>query len=339
MSKNNSAIDSNEEGLFTGGATGEMTSTRKDRLLRSLDTYVFAPARVGWHDWRMRVGTAIIVFYVLMGTVGVSLVSEPVLNEGPTYVSWFEDWSMPLGTDRMGQAIGKQVVHATPAMLKMAAAGAVFSAGLAAVVGTVSGYKGGKIDRVLMTVTDIVMTMPALPLIILIAAIYPPRDPFAVGILLAIDSWPGLARAIRSQVLTIREESYIEAARAMGMSSPSVLQKDIIPQLMPYVMINGANAARGVIFQSVALYFLGILPFSTFNWGVMINFAYDAGAISNPGRAGHWIFTPMIVLIVFSFGLILFSQGMDRVFNPQLRARHAKTVGGDEDEDPTDIAQ
>jgi peptide/nickel transport system permease protein len=67
-----------------------------------------------------------------------------------------------------------------------------------------------------------------------------------------------------------------------------------------------------------------------------MNRAYQAGALSNIDRAGHWLFVPMITLTLFSFGLIILSQGLDRVFNPQLRARHSKTVGGD-DEEETDI--
>jgi peptide/nickel transport system permease protein len=366
MSQKTSSSPESETGdLFEIPAeVRERTTPRRKRIYRTLDTWVLAPLRVAIDDVRMPVGSAIVVFFVLLGTVGVQFVSEPSLNEAPPYtgafsggvsaitneggwidfvqtslfgtaiqVPWFELY-YPLGTDRLGQSVAKQIVHGTPAMLKMALAGAVFATGVALVIGTVAGYKGGKVDTVLMTITDIVLTIPGLPLIVLLAAIYQPQDPFLIGVLLAIDNWPGLARALRSQVLTIRTESYVEAARAMGISSSSVLKRDIVPQLMPYTLINSANAARGVIFESVALYFLGLLPFGeTFNWGVMMNQAYQAGALANIDRAGHWLFVPMLTLTLFSFGLIILSQGLDRVFNPQLRARHAKTVGGDEVED------
>lgn len=362
--KRSSTPESETEQLFEIPAEiRERTTPRNKRIYRTLDTWVLAPIRVAMADWRMPVGSAIVVFFAFLGTVGVQFVPEPSLNEAPRYIGafsggvsaitneggwidfiqlplfgtgvqipWFELY-YPLGTDRMGQGIGKQILHGTPAMLKMALAGAVFATGLALVIGTVAGYKGGKTDTVLMTLTDIVMTIPALPLIVLLAAIYQPTDPFVIGVLLAIDNWPGLARALRSQVLTIRTESYVEAARAMGIPSSSILERDIVPQLMPYTLINTANAARGVIFESVALLFLGLLPFgNSFNWGVMMNRAYKAGALSNIDLAGHWLFVPMTTLTLFSFGLIVLSQGLDRVFNPQLRARHAKTIGGDEKE-------
>lgn len=308
--------------------------SQRDRALRYLDRYVLAPLRVAWSDWRARVGLGIIVFIVLLGTLGVMFYPKPEVNMAEPYLSWFQNWKYPLGTDNMGRPIDRQLVHSTPSILKMAAAGVMFSIGLAVVIGVVAGYRGGRVDYVLMNLTDIVMIIPGLPLVIVIAAIYTPQDSFVVGVILAIDRWPGLARALRSQVLTIRHESYVEAARSMGVPTSYVVLKDITPQLMPYIMINAANAARGVIFAAVGLYFLGFLPFAEDNWGVMMNQAYSTGgALANFPRAGHWLIPPMFMLTLLSFGLILFSQGMDRVFNTKIRARHAATVDADEEED------
>lgn len=307
-------------------------TSRKERFYRYLDLYVGAPLRVAWSDWRARIGIALILFFLLLGTVGVRLVDPPLMNEGEPYIVWFQTTEFVLGTDRFGQPIDKMLVHSTPAILKMAAAGVIFAVGLAIVIGVVSGYKGGMVDYVLMTITDIVMIIPGLPLVVVLIAIWQPRDPFIVGVVLAIDSWPSLARMLRSQVLTIREENYVEAARAMGVSTSEIVQKDVTPQLMPYIMINAANAAQGVIFAAVGLYFLGFLPDGgQANWGVMMNEAYQhGGAMANPRARGHWLFAPMILLIVFTMGLILFSQGMDRVFNTKIRAKHAKTVEDDD---------
>lgn len=307
--------------------------SRKDRFLRYVDRYLYAPLSVAWSDWRARFGIVTIAFFILLGTVGVRFYPTAGVNEAPVYLSWFQDWDYPLGANNMGQPIDRLLVHGTPAILKMALAGVIFAVGLAIAIGVVAGYKGGRTDYLLMTLTDVVMVVPGLPLTVVLAAIYMPRDPFFVGVILAIDSWPSLARRLRSQVLTIRHESYVEAARAMGVPTGYIVQKDITPQLMPYIMINAANAARGVIFGAVGLYFLGFLPFAGNNWGVVMQKAYAQGAMANLGQAGHWLFAPMILLTVFSFGLILFSQGMDRVFNTKIRARHAKTVEGDEDEE------
>ncbi|MFB9809406.1 ABC transporter permease subunit [Haladaptatus pallidirubidus] len=118
-----------------------------------------------------------------------------------------------------------------------------------------------------MTITDVLMTIPGLPLVIVLAVLLEPRNPWVVGVVLTVNAWSGLARAIRSQVLTIRSESYVEASRLMGVSTPNILMKDVIPPIMPYIMVNFVNSARTVIFSSVGLYFLGILPFTNQNWG------------------------------------------------------------------------
>lgn len=313
-------------------------ASRQERFRKWFFEYVVVTMRIAWSDMRARIGIGIILFFIAVGIVGPLLVEKPELGQYPYFIGPFQSWQFPLGTTGFGQNIGAQLVHATPAMLKMAFSGAVLATSLAVVIGTLAGYKGGKVDTVLMSLTDIVLTMPGIPLIIIIAAFYPPRDPFVVGFLLAIDNWPGLARKLRSQVLTLREESYVEASRTMGFNSPEILRRDIVPQLMPYITINASGAARGVIFESVGLYYLGVLPFTTFNWGVMMQNAQGQGAVVNWQLAGHWLWWPMLTLLLLSIGLILFSQGMDRVFNPRLRARHAKMADPDEDQQPAQPA-
>lgn len=311
----------------TAGVSNDVMS-KQERSRRLVEEVVIAPFRVLWSDWRARVGLTLVVLYLLMGTVGVVLVEPAQLNEGPRYVGPFETWEFPLGTDAMGQGVFAQIVHATPAMLKMITAGAVFGTSLGTAIGIFAGYVGGRIDRFLMWCTDVMMTIPGLPLVIILSAILEPRNPFVVGIILTINDWAGLSRTLRSQVLTLRDESYVEAARTMGISTPTILGKDVLPNLMPYISVNFVGMARSVIFASVGLYFLGILPFTTLNWGVMMNLAYNTGGALYTWETAHWLFFPMLAIVLLSLALILLAQGGDRIFNPRIRARHANT-GGD----------
>ena len=324
-----------EEQIFGTGEERETTTTPiRERASRFFDVYVRSPLRIAWEDWRTRIGGLLLAFYILMGTVGVVVVPEPVLNEGPTYAGAFQSIHYPLGTDNLGRGIAEKIVHATPAMLKMALAGALTTTGAGVFFGFVSGYRGGITDRVLMTLTDVQAVLPGLPLIVVLAAVFTPSNPFVVGVVLAIDTWPPLARSLRSQVLTLRESDFVEAGRSLGLSSWTIIRQDLIAKLAPYILVNAAGAATRVIKASVALYFLGILPFSILNWGVMMNRAYKTGnAISAPGHAGHWLFFPALALSGLLFSLVLFSQGLDRVFNPRLRARHAESAP-DEDAAP-----
>ena len=310
--------------------TADATVTRSDRYRALLDEAIVAPIKILVNDYRALVGLFIVGLFLFAGTVGVFLIGIPRASDGETLVAPFVSMQFPLGTDIVGKGIFAQLVHATPAMLKMMFAGGVLAVGMATVWGAVAGYKGGMIDQVMMTVADIVITIPGLPLVVVLAAVIQPEDPFVVGLLLASNAWGGFARSLRSQVLTIRQESYVEASRALGIGSSSIILRDVLPNLMPLIAVRAANSARTVIFRSVGLYFIGVLPFSTFNWGVMMNQAYQSGALFNMELA-HWFVAPMVTIVLFSLGLILLSQGLDRIFNPRIRAKHAKHTSDETD--------
>lgn len=306
--------------------TSDVQMSRMDRWKRLLDLWLYAPAAIIWSDWRARIGLFIISVYALMGTVGVMVVEPTSTMDGPTLTPWFEDWTYPLGTDYLGRDLLAMIVHATPSMLEMIIAGGVFTIVVATIVGTVSGYlRGGYVDYVLTLFTDIMINIPGLPLLVVLATILEPEDPWLVGLILSVNAWAGLARSLRSQVLTLRESSYVEASEIMGLPTRSIIRKDLLPNMMPFILISFTNAARNIIFASVGLYFLGILPYSNLNWGVILNIAYKNGAISVLAYA-YWIIVPMVVIIGLSVGLVLLSQSLDRVFNPRIRARHAKTT-------------
>ena len=310
----------------------DVSMTDAERRRQWLDEKILAPARIVWDDWRARSGVLIVLFYLLMGTVGLMLVTKPSPNQGGYLVGALRTLEYPLGTTASGVSLLSQTVYATPSMLTMIASGAVFTVCLGTFFGTVAGYKGGTIDSVLMVVTDIMMTIPGLPLtIVLASALEIKGSPVVIGVLITINAWAGLARAIRSQVLTLRDAEYVEASRIMGMSTPTIISGDIIPNLMPYITMNFVQQARAVIFGSVGLYFLGVLPYNSVNWGVMMNAAVNrAGATSSPA-AFHWLLVPMLTIIALALGLTLLAQGADRIFNPRVRARHAETVVDDED--------
>ncbi|WP_276256857.1 ABC transporter permease [Halomontanus rarus] len=311
--------------------TSTVTETRGDRVDRFLEEYLRTPWSILHDDWRALAGFAILSFYVLVGTVGVYLVEPTYPAHGPKLQGAFADWQFPLGTTSSGRDVLAMAVHSTPSILVMMTSGALFTIIVGTAFGVVSGYKGGLVDTVLSTITDVFINIPGLPLVIVLATLLEDwiNNPVTLGVLLAVAAWAGLARAIRSQVLTIRNESFIESARAMDLSTRWILSKEVLPHLMPYVVVNMVNAARSIIFAAVALYFLGVLPFSDANWGVMLNNAYNSGALYRPA-AYHWLLVPMIAISGIAIGLILLAQSLDRVFNPRIRARH-QDLGGDDE--------
>lgn len=311
--------------------TSTVTETRGDRIDRFLEEYLRTPWSILRDDWRALAGFAILSIYILVATVGVYLVEPTYPAHGPKLLGAFADSQFPLGTTSSGRDVFAMAVHSTPSILVMMTSGALFTIIVGTAFGVVSGYKGGMVDTALSTITDVFINIPGLPLVIVLATLLEDwiNNPVTLGVLLAVAAWAGLARAIRSQVLTIRNESFVESARAMDLSTRWILSKEVLPHLMPYVVVNMVNAARSIIFAAVALYFLGVLPFSDANWGVMLNNAYNSGALYRPA-AYHWLLVPMIAISGIAIGLILLAQSLDRVFNPRIRARH-QDLGGDDE--------
>ncbi len=299
--------------------------TRGERLSEFFEERVRKPAIVAWADRRTRIGLVILAFYIGMAVVAVfDLYRAPSTNQAPQLIGPFESWAYPLGTTMSGVDLLSLIIHSTPDILLMIIAGGVWATAIAVLVGTLAGYKGGMVDRVLMSISDVVMAIPGLPLVIILAVTFNPKNPIVLGILINISYWAGLGRSLRSQVLTIREDSYVEASRTMGVGTPRIILKDIIPNLMPYVTVNFVFAARYVVFASIGLFFLGVLPYSVQNWGVTLNYAYSGGALLT-WEAAHWLLFPMIAIMGLSLALILLGQGMDRVFNPRVRTRLAES--------------
>ncbi|UPM44568.1 ABC transporter permease [Halocatena salina] len=323
----------------TSGSTVEVTWS--DRLQDFYEEFIYKPGLVAWDDRRTRIGAAIMSIYVLMGILGAWFYPAPESNQVERGLGPFETLSAPLGSTGSGEDVLGMVIHATPEMLIMVMSGGIFATGVAVLIGTVAGYKGGTVDRALTSFSDVAMSIPGLPLVMVLAVVFRPRDPVLIGVLLTINYWAGLGRSIRSQVLTLREESYVEASRTMGVSTSRILFKDIIPNLMPFVLVNFANAARYVVFASVGLYYLGVLPSSVDNWGLQLENAYSQEGALVGGEALYQLIAPMIAIMGIALGLILLAQGLDRVFNPRVRTRLAgeseATAGNEDRETNTEV--
>jgi peptide/nickel transport system permease protein len=327
-------LDIDDDSPFRANA--EFDATFADQFEEVADAWVISPMKIIWSDIRGRFGLLIIISYLLMGTVGVAFWPTPQMGSAPRLVAPLESLRYPLGTDGFGQDMLALMIHATPAMLKMIVAGAIFGGVMGIVVGMVAGYMGGTVDKVLMTITDTLGSIPGLPLLLILVALIQPSNPWLIGIILNIQGWAGGSRGIRGQTLAIRKKEYVEAARTMGEPTSKVLYKEILPELMPMIMIGFLGGATSIINASVGLYFLGILPYSNQHWGVVLSQAYkQAGALYSL-EAAHWLLVPLLTITMLNFGFVLLSQSLDQVFNPRVRARHEARKQRPEEEQPQD---
>jgi len=317
---NKQVSENGGETVFTEvSGTDTETDFLRQRLLEAKAGFV-----VLWSDVRARIGLFILSVYLLLGTVGLVFVPPPEVGQGPLLLGPFENLAYPLGTTNQGKDLLAKIIYAIPPMFLMIFVGAVVSTFIATLVGMLAGYAGGGLDRILSTVTDIMIALPGLPLLIVLTSIFQPKSPAVIGAILAVPMWAGLARNIRAEVLTLREESYVESSRVVGFPVSAILISDILPNLMAYITVNFAYNARSIIFNSVALYYLGALQTSDPNWGVMMDTANSQGALYTSTKF-YWLLEPMLAIIILTLGLVLLAQGADRVFNPRIRVRHKES--------------
>ncbi len=268
---------------------------------------------------RAMVGAVILFLYLFMATAGPYTVK---MDTSYHYEERFLPPSLkhPLGTDYVGRDVFAEIVHGSRDVLLTAALAATFAILIAITVGILAGLVGGVVDQALMMLVNIMLTIPQLPVMLIFAAVFKVSDPFSFALILAIWMWPALARAVRSQVLSLRERDFIEAARILRLGVFHIVFKEILPNIMPYVAINFVSIMRWAIVSSVAIIFLGLAPFSATNWGMMLNLAtFQTGAIYVP-RALSYVLSPLLAIMLLQLGGYFFASGLEEIFNPRLRA-------------------
>lgn len=263
-------------------------------------------------------GFLIVLAFIIMAAIGPEIVQyERDVDIRKRFLP--PSWEHPLGTDYAGRDTFAQIVHGSREVLIVAFLTAAFTTTVAFVIGIASGFIGGKVDVVMMTFADIFLTIPSFPLLlIIVTSLRKILSPIEMAAILSIVGWPALARAIRSQVLSIKEREFIESAVCLGLSKTHILFGEILPNLLPYIFMNLILSVIGAIYSQVGLYFIGALPFNATNWGVMIQAALNQGALVNP-RVWWYLLSPLACIILIQTGFILFMHALEEIFNPRLR--------------------
>lgn len=261
-------------------------------------------------------GLVIIVFLVLAvtGPLLAHLAKSP--NPAAAYLG--PSLSHPLGTDALGQDVLSELVLGTRPVMEVGLLAALVTVGVGVAVGLFSGYLGGFADGAMMRVTDVFLTIPGLPLIIVIASIIRTTSPFVLAAILSVTAWAGLARAVRSQALSLRSSDFIEASKIQGLPLRNIIARQLLPNVGPYVAIHFMLDITGAIYAVVGLYVLGVAPISSTNWGEMINVAMSQGALYT-SQSMLYLFSPMAAIVILQVAFVMFTRAVDTVFNPRLR--------------------
>lgn len=225
----------------------------------------------------------------------------------------------PFGTDFQGRDVFGQIVHGGRDILNVAFLAAFFSTAIAVTFGSLAATLGGRADAAILAVADVVLTIPHLIVLIVVAAIFRPEGFLVLALLLASLQWAGLLRQVRAQILSLKERDYVEAARSLDLGTFHIIFREMLPNMASYVAIHFIFAMTGTVYAQVGLIVLGLVPLSGQNWGIMLYFAQNQGALYF-SDSFWYIFSPILAISLFQLSLVALASGLEDVFNPRLRA-------------------
>jgi len=270
-----------------------------------------------------RITTQLVVGLIMFGAVVVFAVIAPMVVD-PKAARVGDDLQRLapsakhfLGTDVQGRDLWTVMALGTGNTLKMGLIAGFVGIAIGLVLGLISGYFGGLVDSSITIVTDALLTVPGIALLIVIASNVEQMTVEIMALTVAALAWMFPTRMIRAQVLSIRERSYIEVARTNGVGPFGIVFREIMPNLMPFVVAGFVGAVSGGMLAAIGLEALGLGANNANTLGVNI---YRAQAYTAVTRGLWWWWAPPIFMIAFIFlALFIISAGMDRFANPRLR--------------------
>ncbi|MBE5968355.1 MAG: ABC transporter permease [Lachnospiraceae bacterium] len=270
-----------------------------------------------WNNMMSRAGFIILCLFLMVAILGPMILEQPKAD----YLNRLKPPSMEhlLGTDYSGRDTLIQLILGSRDVLLVAFWAGIISIVIACSVGIIAGLLGGRVDSILMLISNVVITIPSFPVTMILSMLIHVDNELMFGLLLSLWSWAGLAKAIRSQVLTIKHKDFIEASRILGLRKTDIIINDILPNIISYIAVNFIAIMKGAIMASVGLMYLGLVPFQGNHWGMMIQLSLTtSGALMGSGTIAYFL-GPVVGIILFQLGCYLFATGLDEALNPRLR--------------------
>lgn len=265
------------------------------------------------------VGLSILAAIVLFGLIGPFFTDATNAQVGAVRPRKPPGADYLLGTDSQGRDMWTLLIYATPNTLKMGLIAGVIGVGFGTVLGLIAGQFGGWIDAVIRVISDSLLTVPAIAILVIIAGNIDRMSTFIMALVVASLGWMFTTRTVRAQVLTIREKAYVEVARVNGEGPWEILFREVMPNLMPYIVASFVGTVSGSILAVIGLEALGLGALEEMTLGNTIYWSQQSAAVL---RGYWWWWGPPIVMIALIFvGLFLTSVGFDRFANPRLARR------------------
>ena len=271
-----------------------------------------------WSNGKARTGLIILGLIIVVAIFAPWLAphSPTATNftpySGPTSVNW-------LGTTGIGQDVFSQLIYGARVSLMVGLGAGAFATFIAVTVGLIAGYRPGIIDEVLSFVTNLALVIPALPLMIILAAYLQGRSVWTIVLVVAFTSWATGARVIRSQTSTLRARDFVTSAALSGERLLRVAFREILPNMTSLVAASFFSAATAAVLAEASLEFLGLGNPATVSWGTILYAAQQQNAL----LTGQWlmVLAPGLAIVLLMVSLTLINFGVDALSNPRLREK------------------
>jgi ABC-type dipeptide/oligopeptide/nickel transport system permease subunit len=226
----------------------------------------------------------------------------------------------PLGTNDAGQDILSELLYGARISLAVGLGAAVGTVLLGLLVGGMAGYLGGFVDVFLMRLVDVMMTLPRLPLLILLAA-FLGSGLVSTILIISLLFWPATARVLRAQVQSQRQCGYVKMARQFGGGTGYILRRHILPAIAPLIIFGLITAAGRAVAMEAGLAFLGLGDPTAKSWGLMMRFALNLLGLLLTDRWLWWLLPPGLCVTLLILALTYIGIGLERRWHPRLERR------------------
>jgi peptide/nickel transport system permease protein len=271
-----------------------------------------------WSNGKARIGLVILGVDILVAVFAPLLAPHsPTATDftpyqNPSATNWF-------GTTGNGQDVFSQLLYGARVSLLVGLAAGAAATVVAVTIGLIAGYRPGLVDEVLSFVTNLALVIPALPLMIILAAYLPSRSVWTIVLVVAFTSWATGARVIRSQANTLRTREFVTSAQFSGERLSRVVFREILPNMTSLVASSFFSAATAAVMAEASLEFLGLGNPNTVSWGTILYYAQQQNAL----LTGQWVlvFAPGLAIALLATSFTLINFGVDALSNPRLREK------------------
>lgn len=285
----------------------------------------------GWRVYRKniigRIGLTLLSLFALMALASfipplIDPMYHPMSGVDP-HISYSTGPSLQhwLGTDFIGRDIFSQLLAGARIAFMVGISSALMSILFGTTIGMIAGYAGRGTEVVLMRLADMIMVMPTLLVVLILSALFGQLNIWVIVLMIALFRWPGVARVIRSQTLSLKHRPFIEAARVAGASHGRIIFRHILPNVMPLALLYMTFRVTSAIIIEAALAFLGFGDPGTVSWGMMLQWVWKTGHMF---QAPYWLLPPGICISLITMAFYMTGRAMDDVLDPRLRKEEAQ---------------